>query len=245
MKLSDSDCSIVLHKIYNNDSEYRNFEDVSFNIFQALLYEIKEKVNHNVLITFDDGNISDYLIAFPELSKNSMRAIFFIIPSLIGSDKFLNWNMVKEMSKNGMVIGSHSLTHKNLTELSEAELDRELRVSKEIIEDKIGNQVNNFSCPYGIYNRSVLDKAQSLNYKSFFTSDHGIFKNNSFKRPRNSINALTQKKQLPFIVKPTYSKIFMWRIEDILKLATKRAIGQNMYLKIRNIYSENSNTINK
>ena len=53
----DSDCSIVLHKIYNNDSEYRNFEDVSFNIFQALLYEIKEKVNHNVLITFDDGNI--------------------------------------------------------------------------------------------------------------------------------------------------------------------------------------------
>ena len=61
--------------------------------------------------------------------------------------------MVKEMSKNGMVIGSHSLTHKNLTELSEAELDRELRVSKEIIEDKIGNQVNNFSCPYGIYNR--------------------------------------------------------------------------------------------
>ena len=245
MKLSKSDSSIVLHKIFNNDSEYCNFEDVSSNIFQALLYEIKEKVNHNVLITFDDGNISDYLIAYPELLKNSMKAFFFIIPTFIGSDKFLNWSMVREMSENGMIFGSHSLSHKNLTELSEDELDRELRVSKEIIEDKIGNQVNNFSCPFGIYNNSVLEKAQSLKYKSFFTSDHGIFKNNNFKKPRNSINALTQKSQLPFIVKPTNSKIFMWRLEDILKSATKRVIGQNMYLKIRNIYSENSKIINK
>jgi len=61
----------------------------------------------------------------------------------------LNWNEVKEMNKHGVTFGAHTISHPNLTKISQEEARTELSESKKIIERNIGENVDFFAYPYG------------------------------------------------------------------------------------------------
>jgi peptidoglycan/xylan/chitin deacetylase (PgdA/CDA1 family) len=61
----------------------------------------------------------------------------------------LTWDEIREMAKSGMEIGSHTKSHLILRNARKDELVEELRVSKHIIEEKIGQPVNSISYPVG------------------------------------------------------------------------------------------------
>lgn len=65
----------------------------------------------NIIITFDDGNYSDYSRAFPIVRKYGFVATFFVTVNRIGTDDYLDWHHLKEMIDHGMSIQSHSLNH--------------------------------------------------------------------------------------------------------------------------------------
>ena len=65
----------------------------------------------NVVITFDDGALSNFYYAFPILLNASLRATFFITTDFVGKKGFMQWEHLKEMQKEGMEIGSHTVTH--------------------------------------------------------------------------------------------------------------------------------------
>jgi len=66
----------------------------------------------SVLLTFDDGDISFYRVAYPLLQKYGMKAVNFIIPGWIGRQGVLNWDQVQEMHESGLVdFQSHSMHH--------------------------------------------------------------------------------------------------------------------------------------
>lgn len=67
----------------------------------------------------------------------------------------LTWDQLKDMSNNGISIGSHTMSHPNLTKISRAQAQREIADSKEIIENEIGSPVQLFSFPFGIFNAEV------------------------------------------------------------------------------------------
>ena len=64
----------------------------------------------------------------------------------------------------GYEIGSHTLSHANLTLLSDDDLVRELSESKKILEDLTGKQVTSLSFPFGRVNARVWKTAQALGY---------------------------------------------------------------------------------
>lgn len=111
----------------------------------------------SLVITFDDGYESVFTEALPVLLDCHMSATVFItvgeetgdrLPSLEGRS-MLTWNQINEMQKCGVEIGAHSLTHPDLTRLSDDRVKAEICDSKKVIEDTLGLAVSCFAYPFG------------------------------------------------------------------------------------------------
>ena len=234
---------LVLHKIVD-DTSFTQWEDVPKNFFIKILNEIqltsrihinnKRVHNKKVLLTFDDGNSSDYEIVFPMLLERKINAIFFLIMNEVGNKGYLNWSQVKEMHKHGMTFGSHGLNHKSMNELSDKETQNEFIKSKSILEDAIGSSVKYFSYPFGHFSKKSHILGLSAGYDFLFTSNHGIAKKNSKILPRNNIHSGLDQKKILRIMNPGLSLQLRWKIEDQLKISIKNSIGIEKYKKIRN-----------
>lgn len=86
------------------------------------------------VFTFDDGHSSNYGQASSLLTKYGHAGLFFVTAGWIETrPDFMCWSEVKQLYANGHAVGCHGLTHKLLTCCSEAELYRELTVSKELL----------------------------------------------------------------------------------------------------------------
>jgi Predicted xylanase/chitin deacetylase len=127
----------------------------------------------DLAITFDDGFESFYTLAFPVFEKHTMKTTVFPIAGYVGKMSLwdilpqqlhMNRAQIREISDHGHEIGSHTLTHANLTFLSDADVVRELVDSKHILEDITGKQVTSLSFPFGSWNKRVWEKAQELGY---------------------------------------------------------------------------------
>ena len=60
----------------------------------------------------------------------------------------MTWQEVRELRKAGVVFGSHTMSHPQLHSVSRAQLETELRCSKETIESELGERITGFSYPY-------------------------------------------------------------------------------------------------
>jgi len=108
-----------------------------------------------VCITFDDGYRDFYTHALPILEQYGFTATVFVITRLAGDERvrkgdqeFLTWREIRQIRSAGIRIGSHTVTHPELRGLTGGEIERELRQSKQALEDKLGEQIFSFSYPY-------------------------------------------------------------------------------------------------
>ncbi len=127
-----------------------------------------------VVITFDDGNLSDFKIAFPLLKDLNFTASFFPVVNKIGTDGKISWNQLAEISDENFSVGSHGLSHCLMTTLTGDQQQYELRLSKALIEERINKTVTHFSLPYGMYNKSILKLAEKAGYKTVLTTNFKI-----------------------------------------------------------------------
>ena len=121
-------------------------------------------------ITFDDGRSSDYESAFPILLAGGISADFFINPAYVGKTGFLTWQQVAEMQRAGMSFQSHGYEHVDLVRLSVREMERQMKLSKWILEDKLGESVDFLSLPYGRTSSEVIRTAVASGYRKVCTS---------------------------------------------------------------------------
>jgi peptidoglycan/xylan/chitin deacetylase (PgdA/CDA1 family) len=135
----------------------------------------KASCNGAVLLTFDDGFLSDYTHVYARYVQTGRMPGFmsFIPIDFVGSPGRMNWEMIQELDRGGVAIGSHGMAHADLTTISDAELDRELTMSKSILEDRLGRQVNLFAFPYGRFSRRAWNAALKAGYTHLFTIQLG------------------------------------------------------------------------
>lgn len=141
-----------------------------------------------VVITIDDGFKSTFTLAYPLLKKYNFPATLFIYTNFIEKNSnSLTWGEIKEMTENNLEIGSHTLSHCNLLQYKEnenyenylARIKKEIFLSKEILESKIGGKVKFFAYPYGVYSPTIKNLVIQADYE-------GILNTNSM---NNTLNA--------------------------------------------------------
>ena len=80
----------------------------------------------------------------------------------------MNWDDLRGLAERGIEIGSHTVSHPHLTRLSDAELDRELRDSRERLGDELGRPCSLVAYPYGEEDARVRAAARRAGYAAAF-----------------------------------------------------------------------------
>lgn len=65
------------------------------------------------------------------------------------SGRMLTWEHVREMQQAGICFGSHTVTHRVMSQLAPSEMERELLRSKQIIEQRLQSAIRDFAYPFG------------------------------------------------------------------------------------------------
>lgn len=126
-----------------------------------------------VALTFDDGFSSDFEVVFPALISRGLKAAFFVTAENAGREGYVTWDQLRAMSSAGMEIGSHGLTHRDLVSLRPEEVRREIRHSREILEQRLGIAVASFAPVGGHHARWMVDEARSAGYRVFSSTVPG------------------------------------------------------------------------
>src|SRR5271169_4948976 len=96
------------------------------SVSEALRYPAEP----SVCITFDDGCETDLIAATPVLREFGFNATLYLTAGFLGTPGYLNAGQVRDLDAQGFQIGCHSMTHPYLSDLSEAELKREILDAK-------------------------------------------------------------------------------------------------------------------
>jgi peptidoglycan/xylan/chitin deacetylase (PgdA/CDA1 family) len=96
--------------------------------------------NKFVIINFDDSHESDYTYAKPILDKYGFKATFFEVCGWIEAgyhdkDVSITWPEIAALQQDAMDIEAHTMTHPNLNDLSQADLNYEIGQSKQCLEN--------------------------------------------------------------------------------------------------------------
>lgn len=138
-----------------------------------------------VAITVDDAFVSFFSHGLPEIERRKIPVLVFVPTAWIGRN--VDWVMEEVMASQTEKVatladlkkharhpllrfGSHTVNHRNLTLLPDAEALKELCDSKEFLERELNCPIETISFPYGGFNPRDVKLATQLGYKTFFTT---------------------------------------------------------------------------
>lgn len=144
--------------------------------FAAMVSGLEPIRGSNLLLTFDDGFVSNRIVAEQILNSMGMRALFFVVSDLVAlkdrlearrfiarhvypalraeelPDHWLNmqWPDLEALLEQGHTIGCHTRTHARLSQLAtESDLEQEIVGSGDALEKHLGAPVNHFAYTFG------------------------------------------------------------------------------------------------
>lgn len=88
----------------------------------------------------------------------------------------VSWEQAREMDAHDLSVESHTATHPILTNVSQTELDYELRTSKQRLETVLKRNVEIFCYPNGSLNDAIWQAVKNCGYQCAVTTDYGFNK---------------------------------------------------------------------
>lgn len=149
---------------------------------------VKGQAEKILYLTFDagyeNGNIEKILDI---LKEKRVKGAFFVLSNLIVK----NTDLIIRMVNEGHIVANHTKNHKDLTKLSDSEIEANLKALECLYEEKTGLSMSKyFRFPEGRYNEDTVLLLEKLGYKTIFWSmAHADWDDN--KQPNENI--ATQK----------------------------------------------------
>jgi peptidoglycan/xylan/chitin deacetylase (PgdA/CDA1 family) len=139
-----------------------------------------------IMLTFDDTDLDQFTIANPELKKYHYKAVYFVMTVSLGRPHYMTADMVKKLSDEGNVIGSHTWDHHMVSKYTHngvlkikalngkittkpvddwvTQIDKPTKKLEEIT----GKKMDYFAYPFGIWNKAALPELKKRGFKAAF-----------------------------------------------------------------------------
>ena len=176
-------------KSHINLIENSKFQFISHEQFEDSIK--KNNLDKKILLTIDDGFYSFYKNAWPILKEKKIPFIIFINTETVGSNGYMNWSQIKEISQFNFVhIGNHSHSHDYLADKNNEEIKKDLQTSIEIFKKKLNYETIFHAYPFGEYKNSYKKIVQNLGFQYAFGQHSGVMDKtkDKFELPRFPIN---------------------------------------------------------
>ncbi len=189
-----------------------------------------------LLISFDDGDVSNACVALPRLLAHQLPAVFFVTSQHLGRAGRLAPTQLQDLAEAGMRIGSHGASHRFLSELDPVALGDELSCSRDALQRACGRRIDWLALPGGRGAEREYGSALGVGYTEVFGSVPGINPATMPGRPLQRV-AITRDLDLP-----GFAQILAWRGPAVERLrwrhrllALPRALlGDARYDRLRN-----------
>lgn len=127
--------------------------------------------SRSTVITFDDGYEETHTVAWPLLKRFGFPATVFVCPGEVGLPGFATWKQLTELSRDGIVIGCHTMHHSYIPVVKPERLPEELVDSKRAIEERIGQPVQLISYPVGGFTMQARTMVEGAGYLAACTTN--------------------------------------------------------------------------
>lgn len=131
-----------------------------------------------IVFTFDDGYRSVHTNAFPILRSYAWTGVLNLTVRNNGGIGGLSTFKVHELVRGGWELGSHSLTHPDLTRLSAHALEAEVETSRHILRRRFNARVDFFCYPSGRYDAGVIAAVKAAGYLGATSTRTGLARAN-------------------------------------------------------------------
>lgn len=160
--------------------------------------------DRHLVLTFDDGLANFAEAAWPVLREMSFSATAYVPTDFVGRDAAwyadhglprtacMSWQTLRRIQREGADIQSHACSHRDLTRLPPGELSEELRRSREVLEDGLGERVEHLAYPFGTTSSTVRDATREAGYRSAVVLHHGRWRTSgdAYTIPRDSLDRI-------------------------------------------------------
>ncbi|MFJ8104467.1 polysaccharide deacetylase family protein [Streptomyces sp. NPDC096132] len=134
-------------------------------------------------LTFDDGYADFLTAALPVLRRHGCTATLFVLPGRLGGDNawdplgprkpLLTADGIRQAAAEGVEIGSHGLTHVDLTRADDLALKAETADSRAALAELLGAPPAGFCYPYGTIDQRAVDAVRDTGYAYACAIDPG------------------------------------------------------------------------
>jgi len=186
--VSDNNNSSRIHISYDTFSTHIStllnwcYYPITMDDLVQFFYNDIDLPSKALLVTFGNGYKDIFTKALPVLKRFNIPAHIFLVSDFLEKEfdlnnsgepdvrnKLLSLTDIIKLKKTGLIsFGSHSRTHKKLTELSDEDLHNEIAGSKFKLEKLIGTEIPSFCYPFGIFNNRIIQSVSDAGYKFAF-----------------------------------------------------------------------------
>lgn len=139
------------------------YQTISVELLARAINQGAELPPKPIVLTFDDGSDTTYSTALPIMQRYGFRGVAYIVYNYIGITHYMNVDQIRALHAAGWEIGSHGLSHKDLTVPPYRQED-EIVESRRRLESLLGVPVLSFAYPFGAYDDSSLQNIHFAGY---------------------------------------------------------------------------------
>ena len=121
-----------------------------------------------ILLSFDDTDLDQFTVAYPEMKKYGFKGMFFIMTVSLGKAHYMSREQVHTLSEEGNTIGSHTWDHHNVKKYEGNDWITQLDKPTKQLEQITGKSIKYFAYPFGLWNTAAFPELKKRGFVAAF-----------------------------------------------------------------------------
>jgi peptidoglycan/xylan/chitin deacetylase (PgdA/CDA1 family) len=139
------------------------YRTISVDLLTRAIQQGAELPPKPILLTFDDGSETTYATALPIMQRYGFTGVSYLVYYYIGISNYMDKEQILALYASGWEIGSHSLSHTDLTTRPDRQED-EIVESRRKLQSLLGIPITSFAYPFGAYDSDSLNYVHKAGY---------------------------------------------------------------------------------